>query len=255
MKTLEENLGRSAAFTSSCNKVDIHAQRKRNLPNANLKSDEGMEKSMRPQIEASKSSYDFQNTTTFRNRLLLQAEPQIGKTGVFLKTIAILREQICCKSNIVQEDLMTDSEDSDSDSDDETIQNVVFKQDDWKFPFWKDMRDGKKLKTKIESSKYSAVYGPYKYNVTPEYVMYGAQKRKTSKAVPEYLAIENTDKYRAFSYQEHNRAGQCRECRVSSGYTIKQAMVAGREIKISVPQLKRFEPLLDKLQSHIIEKI
>lgn len=255
MKKLKESLNRSAAFTSSCNKVDIHAQKKsnQNLPNTNLRSNGGMQKSMRPQIEASKSSYDFNNTTKFRNRLLLQAEPQIGKTGVFLKTIAILREQICCHSNIAQEDLTTDSEDSGSDSEDETIQQVVFKQDDWKFPFWKYMRDGKKLKTKIESSKYSAVYGPYEHKVTPEYVLYSAKKRKAPKALSECLTIENKGKYRAFSYQEHNRTGQCLDCRVSTGYTTKLAMVAGREIKVSVPQLKRFEPLLDKLQSLTVE--
>ena len=46
---------------------------------------------------AAKSSADHGNQTKHWNRLLLEAEPQIGKTGVYLKTISVLRKKICLK--------------------------------------------------------------------------------------------------------------------------------------------------------------
>ena len=47
-----------------------------------------------PRFEASKDSYDFKNTSKHENRILLQAEPQIGKTGSYLYLIKLLRDNI-----------------------------------------------------------------------------------------------------------------------------------------------------------------
>ena len=50
-----------------------------------------------PDYEASKDSYDHENQRKHCNRILLQAEPQIGKTGTYLCLIKLLRLDILGK--------------------------------------------------------------------------------------------------------------------------------------------------------------
>ncbi|KAJ7381056.1 GREB1-like protein [Desmophyllum pertusum] len=137
--------------------------------------------------EAQKDSYDHQNQETHCNRILLQAEPQIGKTGSYLCLIKYLREDILGMENDsskspaafdevapgkLREDILgmeNDPSKSPAAFDEGTIYrhkechpstiDVVNDDEgayDWNFPYWKTIEDSPSLSVKpVAPGKYS----------------------------------------------------------------------------------------------------
>ena len=97
--------------------------------------------------EAEKVSYDYQNkdkkNNKHCNRILLQAEPQIGKTGTYLCLIKQLRQDILGKENVC----LTSCASSDEgkfylvkESNDPVVRpfrGANNEAEDWNFPYWK----------------------------------------------------------------------------------------------------------------------
>ncbi|KAL9979246.1 hypothetical protein ACROYT_G016879 [Oculina patagonica] len=105
-RTLQTSLKTSPSISAiSCNKVD------RYMTKSSKKEDETKTKSSRRKddacsslrwldYEAHKDSYDYQNEQMHCNRILLQAEPQIGKKGTYLCLIRDLRLDILGKDKV-----------------------------------------------------------------------------------------------------------------------------------------------------------
>ena len=101
--------------------------------------------------EAHKDSYDYGNNKTYCNRILLQAEPQIGKTGTYLCLIKQLREEI-----LGIEDEGSFYLHAQYDSLDETMESSVNSDEDWHFPYWKTIENSPSLYEKaVGKGKYS----------------------------------------------------------------------------------------------------
>ena len=107
--------------------------------------------------EADKESYDYQNkdkeNNKHCNRILLQAEPQIGKTGTYLCLIKQLREDILFKENdegnfyLIKES---------SASEGHHVMNGNNEAEDWNFPYWKTIQESPSLLQKsVGPGKYS----------------------------------------------------------------------------------------------------
>ena len=107
--------------------------------------------------EADKESYDYQNkdkeNNKHCNRILLQAEPQIGKTGTYLCLIKQLRNDILFKENdegnfyLVKES---------SASGGHNVMNGNNEAEDWNFPYWKTIQESPSLLQKsVGPGKYS----------------------------------------------------------------------------------------------------
>ena len=80
MQNLREAIMKSAVFQSSYDNKNIDPYISRTKRTKTGKNSEA---------KASKHSSDYGNDVIHHNRLLLHAEPQIGKTGVFLKLMII----------------------------------------------------------------------------------------------------------------------------------------------------------------------
>ncbi|XP_015764011.1 PREDICTED: uncharacterized protein LOC107343000 [Acropora digitifera] len=112
-----------------------------------------------PDYEAHKDSYDHENTQIHCNRILLQAEPQIGKTGTYLCLIKLLRQEILGKQDIpcptsysfdegtfYQEKLVDASEEEEE----------SMERQDWEYPYWKTVEEAPSLLEKtVVPGKYS----------------------------------------------------------------------------------------------------
>ena len=116
--------------------------------------------------EADKESYDYQNkdkeNNKHPNRILLQAEPQIGKTGTYLCLIKQLREDILGKENVSS----TTSGSFDEGnfylvkesfaSEGHPLMGENNEAEDWNFPYWKTIQESPSLLQKpIAPGKYS----------------------------------------------------------------------------------------------------
>lgn len=111
--------------------------------------------------EAHKDSYDYGNSQTHCNRILLQAEPQIGKTGTYLCLIRELRLNILGKARVLLTSPATFDEGSfyqwkHRNNPDESVITDVDECKYWQFPYWKTIATCPSLLDKpVEMGKYS----------------------------------------------------------------------------------------------------
>ena len=155
-KCLENSLQSSPSINAiKCRRIDRYMTRSNESP--------GMTNSpLRwPDYEAHKDSYDHENTQIHCNRILLQAEPQIGKTGTYLCLIKLLRQEILGNQDIpcptsysfdegafYQEKLVDASEE-------ERLEESMERQD-WEYPYWKTVEEAPSLLEKtVVPGKYS----------------------------------------------------------------------------------------------------
>ena len=116
--------------------------------------------------EADKESYDYQNKDKENikhcNRILLQAEPQIGKTGTYLCLIKQLRQDILGKENVCsttsasfdEGNFYLVKESSVSEGHPVMIENN--EAEDWNVPYWKTIQESPSLLQKpVGPGKYS----------------------------------------------------------------------------------------------------
>ena len=246
-KSLREYLNKSAVFHSSYTNgnVDTYTS-KSGSKHANDIMPSKQTKSRRQAAhQPNNKNYDSNNMDQHQNRLLLQAEPQIGKTGVFLKLISLLRLKIIGSH---QEDSVEFDDDNDSESDQDINNNEIL-ADNWSYPYWKDMRNDDSLKKVISNSKYSRLFGEYNYKIPPSYFNAGRKVKKGECKIKK-MQISCTDdgQFRALSHIEHNHCLECKTDAPVSQYLVKMDQLE-HMIKILVPSLKRYEPM-----THILTK-
>ena len=159
--------------------------------------------------EAHKDSYDYGNKKTHCNRILLQAEPQIGKTGTYLCLIKQLREEI----------LGIEGEGSfylhaQYDSLDDTMESSANSDEDWHFPYWKTIENSPSLYEKaVGKGKYSIGGLFYTHDVedNPFFLM-KRENQNSIKSVLNYqklLSGNCADSVRAWHWYHFENCVEC----------------------------------------------
>ena len=212
-KRLGESLKRSPAMsTISCTRADRYM--------STSKSKRETSSSLRwLDYEAHKDSYDYGNKQTHCNRILLQAEPQIGKTGTYLCLIKQLRQDILGKEKMPLTQTTAFDEGSfylheQCDSLDETMENSVYSDEDWHFPYWKTIENSPSLYQKaVGQGKYSIGGLFYTHDIedSPFFLM-KREKQKPVKSILNYqklLSRNCADGVRAWHWYHFENCVEC----------------------------------------------
>ena len=212
-KRLGESLKRSPAMsTISCTRADRYM--------STSKSKRETSSSLRwLDYEAHKDSYDYGNKQTHCNRILLQAEPQIGKTGTYLCLIKKLRQDIRGKEKMPL--IQTTAFDEGSfylheqcDSLDETIESSVESDENWQFPYWKTIENSPSLYEKaVGQGKYSIGGLFYTHDIedSPFFLM-KREAKKPIKSILNYqrlLSRNCADGVRAWHWYHFENCVEC----------------------------------------------
>ena len=208
--------------------------------------------------KANTKHYDYQNTKKQKNYILLEAEPQIGKTGVYLCLISKLRQLLIPDKDEDPEVFLTNHDDDtlsetemfeddvqflgcrDQDTDDAPADDL---EENWRFPYWKDMK-GKPpvLKQELPRGKYSKVYGRYKYGKEPELLM---GKGTDTSRKEEQMASVSLPKS---GYRAYKSSHSCSYCQTQSDYVSYVVPVAkAPSVHVSVPKSRNFQPVFAAL--------
>ena len=169
--------------------------------------------------EAHKDSYDYGNKQTHCNRILLQAEPQIGKTGTYLCLIKQLRQDILGKEKIPLTQTTGFDEGSfylheQCDSLDDTIESSVESDENWQFPYWKTIENSPSLYEKaVGQGKYSIGGLFYTHDIedSPFFLM-NREKKKPIKSILNYqrlLSRNCADGVRAWHWHHFENCVEC----------------------------------------------
>ena len=204
-----------------------------------------------PRNEATNNNMDKHNKGKQSNRLLFEAEPQIGKTGVFLCLISMLRKKIEERDQEEEEQVDDENDDGEDGSqgfeDDESPEVMTQSgekelEKDWRYPYWKYVQRSSRLKKMITTGKYVSVYGPYKYGKTPERLISKQQKVLTKKSAPRI--VQRNQKFR--TYPKTPAQSLCK-WPVSGTGKIYKVDIDEMRIKLSIPTLRCFRTLFEKL--------
>ena len=248
--SLREYLRESAVFYSSFKKgnVDMYI---RPVEEKKVCLNKAGGKSRRASHQPNNKNYDSGNEKQHSNRLLLQAEPQIGKTGVYLKLISLLRTNIirtgrpCSQIQILEDIYNNESYDE--------IENCENWVPDRNFPYWKDMRNEKTpLRTNVTQLKHCTVFGDYEYQTTPSVFKANTDmiSNKLNRAMEtralQVFSASNQVGFEAFSHTEHSQCLECKSDAPVKQYNFRMVSVES-QIKIFVPSIKRYKPLIDTL--------
>ena len=212
-KRLGESLKRSPAMsTISCTRADRYM--------STSKSKRETSSSLRwLDYEAHKDSYDYGNKQTHCNRILLQAEPQIGKTGTYLCLIKQLRQDILGKEKMPLTQTTAFDEGSfylheQCDSLDDTIESSVESDENWQFPYWKTIENSPSLYEKaVGQGKYSIGGLFYTHDIedSPFFLM-KREKKKPIKSILNYqrlLSRNCADGVRAWHWYHFENCVEC----------------------------------------------
>ena len=169
--------------------------------------------------EAHKDSYDYQNELKHPNRILLQAEPQIGKTGTYLCLIKDLRLDILGKEKVYSSSSTAFDEGAfychtDYDSSEESIASDNNQMQDWEFPYWKVIQYSQSLRDKpVAPGKYS-IGGRFYTHDTEEnpYILMNGESQNPTKT--SYYYEKTTPnckdaKLRAWPWYHLEHCGEC----------------------------------------------
>lgn len=193
---------------------------------------------------AAKSSFDKGNIKSHRNRLLLEAEPQIGKTGVFLNVICKLRKRIEGREEADEEiEFHGGAEDEDEGEERRaTSKEELLDASEWEYPYWRFMENSSSLPTEVGDGKYTRVYGSYVYGKKPQPLRKPAVK-KDQRPVAKLNDNFDSDQYKAFSRKGH----RCVGCSRDTDTINTTVSISGEDVSISIPHSRRFLPLVEKL--------
>ncbi len=179
------------------------------------------------------------------NRFLLHAPPQVGKTGAFLKSIAMFREIICGPRSEQLSIIVPADEDSNDEDHIEGSTKQVDEEnaEDREFPYWKHMEDDKALKDQtVGKSKYDAIYGQYEHGKRPDPLsLSGKSKNNGNKDhLLKKLSIQMpSEKFRAETYIHG-----CKYCTKDFSTTIKKVAIDKcGEVLVSIPNWTRYESM------------
>ena len=218
--------------------------------------------------EAEKVSYDYQNkdkkNNKHCNRILLQAEPQIGKTGTYLCLIKQLRQDILGKENVC----LTSCASSDEgkfylvkESNDPVVRpfrGANNEAEDWNFPYWKTIQESPSLLQKsVGPGKYSIGGLSYAHDMdqSPFILMKREGSSQLAKSVYDHQ-VENcpTSTLRAWHWHHFENCAECGRFLEGKEPVIETVMVNMDgmlvTIKCSVPASRRpYNCLLEKLMN------
>ena len=230
------------------------------------------------QLSAASNNFDSGNTVKYWNRLLLEAEPQCGKTGVYLKLISLLTNAICqstesfayTSDNEIDESCSEEeAEDSSSDEEEEdevknistyapgAMPNFPVKERSrlsdisgphnpaylWHYPYWENIN---KLhyRGQLAGGKYERTHGSAKNH----HIKAGNRNAdKKDRKVTKRCIIDqdiSKDTYKAFGYS-HN-CDMCSSDMLSSSYITLTVDLGGAEVKIQLPYQKKYIPIFKK---------
>ena len=251
-KRLKMSLDFSPAVRAiSCTTVDRYMK--------NSKSKRKHSTSLRwSKFQADKESYDYQNNDRPEkiehcNRILLQAEPQIGKTGTYLCLIKQLRKDILFKENdegnfyLVKES---------SASEGHHVMNGNNEAEDWNFPYWKTIQESPSLLQKsVGPGKYSIGGRFYTHDTTNfPFILTKSEGLSQLTKTVYHRQVDNipTGAVRAWHWHHFLNCAECGRFLEGKGPELQSIKVNidGKPVtvKCSVPASRRpYKCLLEKL--------
>ena len=167
--------------------------------------------------EAHKDSYDYENEQTHCNRILLQAEPQIGKTGTYLCLIRDLRLDILGKERVLLTSPAAFDEGSfyqwkERDVPDESVVREMDEWKDWQLPFWKTIETSPSLHEKpVGTGKYSIGGCFYTHDMEEiPYILLKGEKQKLVKTGHQRLKTDDcSNGLRAWHWYHFEKCAEC----------------------------------------------
>ena len=253
-KRLKMSLDFSPAVRAiSCTTVDRYMK--------NSKSKRKHSTSLRwSKFQADKESYDYQNNDRPEkiehcNRILLQAEPQIGKTGTYLCLIKQLRKDILFKENdegnfyLVKES---------SASEGHHVMNGSNEAEDWNFPYWKTIQESPSLLQKsVGPGKYSIGGRFYTHDTTNfPFILTKSEGLSQLTKTVYHRQVDNipTGAVRAWHWYHFLNCAECGRFLEGKGPELQSIKVNidGKPVtvKCSVPASRRpYKCLLEKLRN------
>ena len=233
-KTLQESLGTSPSVSAiSCNKID------RYMTKASTSIGETFSSLRWLDYEAHKDSYDYQNAKKQCNRILLHAEPQIGKTGTYLCLIRDLRLDILGKKNdslsatlafdegIFYQHKQCPVSQEIADSDTMETQN-------WEFPYWKTMKNSPSLYDRpVARGKYSIGGCFYTHDLEENpFILMNQEQQNATKSDHAYQQRKCADGVRAWHWYHFEKCVECGRL-----LQVKEPVLETREIRIDGEQV------------------
>ena len=218
--------------------------------------------------EADKESYDYQNkykeNNKHCNRILLQAEPQIGKTGTYLCLIKQLRQDILGKKN-VSSTMSASFEEGKfyliKEINDPVAQPLMGEKNEaenWNFPYWKTIQESPSLLQKsVGPGKYSIGGLSYAHDMdqSPFILMKREGSSQLAKSVYDHQ-VDNcpNSTLRAWHWHHFENCAECGRFLEGKEPVIETVMVNMDgmlvTIKCSVPASRRpYNCLLEKLMN------
>ena len=166
--------------------------------------------------EAHKDSYDHENKQTHCNRILLQAKPQIGKTGTYLFLIKLLRLDILGKEKVPSTTTTTFDVGAfylqkQNDSSEDVIVEEINERQDWQFPYWKTIKEATSLYYKTVVPGKCSIGGSFYTHDTEEnpFVLMQQVNLKPTKSAQHYQKTECADGMRAWHWYHFQNCPEC----------------------------------------------
>ena len=210
--------------------------------------------------EAHKDSYDHQNEEKHFNRILLQAEPQIGKTGTYLCLVKDLRLDILGKEKVLNSSSATLDEGNfyeykEWDSSLQLLDCEGEEKQDWKFPLWKTIKSYPSLNSlPVAAGKYS-IGGFFYTHDTEENPYYLVERKAQNPTRSAYRYkkkdVQRDDLQRAWSWCHFEDCGECGRLLQCNESVIKTLEV---NIDDSVVAVQYSTPSSRPLYGHLLDK-
>ncbi len=211
-KTLNKSLDESPSMSAvSCSGVDRYMTKIRGSKHVTSYSWRW------PDYEAQKDSFDYQNQDKHRNRILLQAEPQIGKTGAYLCLIKLLRQDIIQDENVSSTSTAAFDEGiiycrKECHCSIEVVVNDKQGKEDWQFPFWESIQNSPRLSDKpVKEGKYS-IRGQFYTHDTEEFphFLLKPEQANLAKSISHPVKSDCRDDLRAWHWYHFKKCAQCK---------------------------------------------
>ena len=179
------------------------------------------------------------------NHFLLTAEPQCGKTGVYLHLISLLREEI--EGSAIEIDVESEDDDEEEEFDQSFESNSETKEFRDMVPYWHRLRKMKMPTTVSHRSKYHRWTGSYTYPVKNPPYFVGAFSKKTRKQT----IMQQSSDMSNFKTQKSNHSGECCSFEVTQEEITKSdkfilSLCKEENITCSFPRLRQYQDLFHK---------
>ena len=229
-KALKKSLETSSSMSAiSCNKID------RYMTKSSRSKEETCSSLRWLDYEAHKDSYDYENAMKHCNRILLHAEPQIGKTGTYLCLIRDLRLDILGKdkgslsaTSEFDEGIFYQHKQCHVARD--IMVSETAESQDWQFPYWKTIKNSPSLYERpVALGKYSIGGCFYTHDLEESpFILMNREQQNMTKTDHQYQQRECADGVRAWHWYHFEKCAEC-----------------GRLLQGKEPVLETFEVRID----------